>query len=299
MKKNIKRILVGSLAALLIIMSVSSAFAATIYYYFGYLYTNISNEKVSLYGIDDPEIEVLFVPASLNNKSVVDIRNNAFKDNTDFRSISFDGAVNLERIGSFAFSGCSAVTGEVKIPSNVTTVEIGAFQNCSSIESVVYNATNGSVPNQCFKGCSALSSVTLNDTVTGIGDYAFADCPSLEYLEIPGTVSSISDAAFNNDPDLIIGVYKDTVGHQYAVNNRIDHIVLDGDKLGDVTGDGVVDVFDATEIQKYAAESTDFTDEQFELGDINKDGFVDVIDALLVQKSVVGMYDIPENIIRY
>ena len=79
----------------------------------------------------------------------------------------------------------------------------------------------------------------------------------------------------------------------------LDHIVLDGGKLGDVNGDGVVDILDATEIQKYAAESTDFTDEQFELGDINKDGYCDVIDALLVQKSVIGAYEIPPIVIRY
>lgn len=61
--------------------------------------------------------------------------------------------------------------------------------------------------------------------------------------------------------------------------------------LGDVNGDGVVDILDATEIQKYAAEKVEFTDEQFQAGDVNKDGFVDVLDALLVQKYATGKID--------
>lgn len=137
MKNTLKRISVLLVACILISSTVVSAFAATIYYYFGYLYTYINNEKVSLYGIDDDEMDGLFVPSTLNNRMLVDIRNNAFKDNTDFTYLEFAGATNLERIGSFAFSGCTAVAGEVKIPSNVTTIEVAAFENCTSIEKVV------------------------------------------------------------------------------------------------------------------------------------------------------------------
>ena len=144
-----------------------------------------------------------------------------------------------------------------------------------------------------------MSSVTLNDSITRIGSYAFDGCTNLEYLEIPATVTEIANTAFRDDDNIVLAVYKDTYAHTYAKNKKIDHILLDGYGLGDVNFDGVVDVFDATEIQKYAAEMTEFTDEQFELGDINKDGYCDVIDALLVQKSVVGKYDIPQNIIRY
>ena len=293
MTKSVKWVSILLTAVLLVGLTITSAFAATIYYYFGYLYTYINNEMVSLYGIDDPEMEGLFVPATLNNKSVVDIRNNAFKDNTDIRNIEFAGATNLERIGSFAFKGCTSVNGEIKIPANVVIIETAAFEGCSSLDTVVYNSTCGYVPNQCFNGCTELSSVTLNDTVESIGNYAFSNCPNLEYLELGRNITSIDKSAFSNDENLILGVYKDTYAHSFAADNQIPYILLDGPKLGDVNGDGMVDILDSTEIQKFAAELIELTDEQFELADINDDGFVDVMDALLVQKYVVGKYDIP------
>ena len=129
---------------------------------------------------------------------------------------------------------------------------------------------------ESFVGCSNVKTpIVLPNSVINLNERSFSGCSSVPYINI----------------------YANVV--QYAEENEIDHIILDGDKIGDVNGDGVVDILDATEIQKYAAESTDFTDEQFELGDINDDGYCDVIDALLVQKSVIGAYEMPQNIIRY
>ena len=188
---------------------------------------------------------------------------------------------------------------DVTIPYWVGNVTFADFQDCSLLESIIVNANIQTIPAQFCNRCNSLSSVKIPDSVTLIEKYAFANCPSLTYMELSSNVRSIASSAFNNCPNLILGVYKDSYALQYAEENQIDHIILDGDKTGDVNGDGVVDILDATEIQKYAAESTDFTTEQFELGDINDDGYCDVIDALLVQKSVIGAYEMPQNIIRY
>ena len=228
MKKNLKKILVLGLAVVMLVVCISTAIAATIYYYFGYYYTYITSERVSLYGINKDELDVAFVPDKLNNLKLVDIRNSAFLNNTDIRKIDFAGATNLERIGSFAFSGCSNVTGEITIPANVTEIETAAFQSCTSVESVVYNSTCGYVPNQCFNICTALSSVTLNDSVSWIGDYAFANCPNLAYLEIPATVERISVTAFSNDT-ITLGVYYNSPAYLYAMENGIDYEILECD----------------------------------------------------------------------
>lgn len=283
MNRSVKRVSILLTIVILVGLTIINAFAVTIYYYFGYLYTNINNEKVSLYGVDDPEMDGLFVPATLNEKRLVDIRNNAFKDNTDFRYLEFAGAVNLERIGSFAFSGCTAVTGEVKIPSNVTVIETAAFENCTSIESVVFNAKSGSVPNQCFKGCSALSSVSLNDSVTSIGNYAFADCPMLTYMIISARVSYIADSAFKNDSNLTLGVWYDSYAHQYAKDNNITYKLLDEFMLADVNKDGYVNINDVTAIQCDLAELEQFNELQELAADANRDGFVDISDATTIQ----------------
>lgn len=198
---------------------------------------------------------------------------------------------SINTLPAYSFTGCKELTS-VYLNNSITEIGAYAFQDCSSLNNIRFLSQITSIGKCAFEG-AGISSLYVPAGMTEIPDYAFANCADLEYAEIPAGVTSISETAFYNDPKLILGVYKDTPGHQYAVNNMIDHIVLDGAKYGDVNGDGVIDILDSTEIQKFAAEKTDFTDEQFELADINNDGFVDVIDALLVQKYVVGKYDIP------
>ena len=282
---------------LLISVSVVSFSADTIYIVNGYSYSIVNNTSISL--VDwDHEQPNLSVPDMLANRYFISVANWAFENDTDLKSVDLSQAEHLNRIGMYAFSGCTEIEGAMIIPQSVTRIGEHAFDNCNKLETLDYNGS-ADVPEYCFYNCSSLKSVSIAEGAKSISYFAFANCSNLEYAEIPQSVTSIAISAFRNDDNLILGVYKDSYALQYAEENQIDHIILDGDKTGDVNGDGVVDILDATEIQKYAAESTDFTDEQFELGDINKDGYCDVIDALLVQKSVIGAYEMPQNIIRY
>ncbi len=53
---------------------------------------------------------------------------------------------------------------------------------------------------------------------------------------------------------------------------------------GDVNGDGICDIMDATIIQKYASAKTTLDALQLILGDVNGDGVVDIMDATCIQK---------------
>ena len=301
----------------MISVTFTTAIATTVYYYFGYLYTYLNNDMVSLYGIDNEEFDVVFIPDTLNERKLVDIRNNAFKDNTDIRLIDFGGASNLERIGSFAFSGCTNATGGVIIPSNVVVIETGAFQGCTALDTVTYNA-NCNVPNQCFMGCSALSSVTLCDSVVEIGDYAFADCPNLAYIEIPSTVESIADTAFQND-EVTLGVYYNSDAHLFALDNDIEYVILDPENippepptgaptdapteaptdaptepgyiLGDADGDGEITTIDVTYIQRYDVLMDLPTPIIEKSADVDGDGEITIIDATYIQR-YIAQFDI-------
>lgn len=284
MKRFLKRISPILVSVIIVILTATTAFAVTVYYYFGYLYTNINNDMVSLYGIDDSEMDTLFIPATLNNKKLVDIRNNAFKDNTQIRLLEFAGAVNLERIGSFAFSGCTALTDNVTLPLNIKTVETAAFEGCTSIASVVYNTSCDYVPNQCFKGCTSLSSVTLNDNIVRIGSYAFDGCSSLNYIEIPATVTDISSSAFRNIDELTLGVWYGTAGYDYAKAQNIPYVLLDGALLGDVNGDGIVNINDVTAIQQHLAEYVFLEGISLHAADADQNGEVKIDDATLLQE---------------
>ena len=297
MKKTKKLLSLIVVFVLLISVSVVSFSADTIYIVNGYSYSIVNNTSISL--VDwDHEQPTLSVPDMLANRYFISVANWAFENDTDLKSVDLSQAEHLNRIGMYAFSGCTEIEGAMIIPQSVTRIGEHAFDNCNKLETLDYNGS-ADVPEYCFYNCSSLKSVSIAEGAKSISYFAFANCSNLEYAEIPQSVTSIAISAFRNDDNLVLGVYKDSYALQYAEDNKIDHIILDGDKTGDVNGDGVVDILDATEIQKYAAESTDFTDEQFELGDINKDGYCDVIDALLVQKSVIGAYELPQNIIRY
>lgn len=57
----------------------------------------------------------------------------------------------------------------------------------------------------------------------------------------------------------------------------------DGVIWGDVNGDGVVDISDATMIQMYSASLTTLSEAQIHCGDVNGDGLVDITDATYIQ----------------
>ena len=58
--------------------------------------------------------------------------------------------------------------------------------------------------------------------------------------------------------------------------------------LGDVTGDGIVDVNDVTAIQLYLTENISFTDAQKLAADTNQDGKISVLDVTRTQEMVAG-----------
>ena len=63
--------------------------------------------------------------------------------------------------------------------------------------------------------------------------------------------------------------------------------VSSGNIMGDVDGDGVISIADATTLQKYITNIVDFDDEQLAVADTSGDGNVNIIDATQIQKYLV------------
>ena len=84
------------------------------------------------------------------------------------------------------------------ISDSVTSIGVGAFLECNSLQSVTIPDSVTSFGNCAFSRCRSLHSITIPNSVTSIGDCAFKYCSSLHSVTIPESVTSIGDRAFED-----------------------------------------------------------------------------------------------------
>lgn len=115
---------------------------------------------------------------------------------------------------------------QIVIPASINglpvSIDTGAFQNCTSLESVHFYPSTGvakfsprafagctslvsvnmedtsirQISSNAFDGCTSLKVVTLPKSLTSIGDYAFRDCSSLSSLNFGNMLSAVGQQAF-------------------------------------------------------------------------------------------------------
>ena len=261
--------------------AVASAFAETIFTdNNGFSYTQLDGNFASVCDWEGGS-ETLRIPLKVNNSYVKEISAWAFSDRSDFTMINFDQADYLALIGTMAFKR-SAISGSVNLPAQIKTIGTSAFQECASLDTLYYNAT-ADIPDQCFYKCIALENVAIAAGVTKIGNLAFAGCESLSYVRIPQTVTDISVTSFKDNNNLVIYCYTDSYAHQYAVDNGIDYVLIDGPS-------------DPTE-PTVATEPATTAPVSYILGDVDNSGNVDVVDATFAQRYVTQS-EIPAEILK-
>lgn len=280
--KALKRATLLFLVLIITVLSVMGVSAKTIYEYYGYSFSILTNTTVSLCGWDN-RTEELIVPDSIMNRYVVEIDNLGFSGASGFSSIDFSQAEHLTKIGFYSFEGCADISEPLSIPENVTKLMEGAFKNCTSIPSVTINANINSIEREVFYNCSSLKTVSLPDSINSIDVMAFAKCTSLERVDIPRSVTFIDSYAFDNTPNLNLGVYYDSYAYHFAIRKSIPYILLDNVKLGDADGDGSVSITDVTKVQRYLAELDTLEGIYLHAADVNQDGSVDISDATVIQ----------------
>lgn len=99
----------------------------------------------------------------------------------------------------------------------------------------------------------------------------------------PGAVYALRLTAKLNDPD----------GHPIFVTARGGTLTIEGDaptvRRGDVTGDGVVNVSDATLALRFAVSLASPTSAQLAAADLNADGAITVADVTRILRAAVGL----------
>ena len=112
-------------------------------------------------------------------------------------------ATNLYEIGSYAFSGTGLT--EVVLPSNLTSLGAGVFQDCKQLVTVTdLNKTQVKIIKpSTFQGCIELKNVSFPNKLLSIGDNAFNNAKKLETLDLSNTdINTFGNNSFQDTTGL-------------------------------------------------------------------------------------------------
>lgn len=237
---------------------------------------------------------------------VTTIGDNAFEKCIGLPSVVIPNSVTS--LGKGAFYGCSSLTS-VTIGNNVGIIDESTFWDCSNLTSVTIGNSVTAIDGNAFRGCN-ITSLTIPNSVTTIKDYAFYS-GGLKSVIIGNGITYIGNRTFDNNYMTDVYCYsKDVPEAEYnafatdvrRLESTTLHIpatsieaykaavawkdfgkivALDDEPIipGDVTGDGSVNVQDATIVVNYIL-GTDVNDEyDYSAADMNNDGEIDVFDV--------------------
>jgi hypothetical protein len=125
---------------------------------------------------------------------------NGIRETWNMTHVTIDPSVTV--IKALAFFGYTNLI-HVELVEGLETIELRAFQDCTSLENVFIPSTVKTIGSWAFRGCNNLNHVKLVEGLENIDDGAFQDCTSLENVFIPSTVNTIGYEAFSGCPKLI------------------------------------------------------------------------------------------------
>ena len=206
-----------------------------------------------------------------------------------------DMADSVEVILNGAFYDCDGLV-EAKITENLTRVELDAYGNCDNLRYVLIDGTPEVIWTSVFRNCKALSRVEITEKVTALEASLFTGCENLRTIQFFGDAPEMGEYVFR---DVTARVYypagnptwTEEVRGQYG--GTVTWVAYTPGEpigvLGDVSGDGIVDSYDAALIQQYDVGMIPGEGLQLSLADVSGDGIVDSYDAALILQYDVGM----------
>ena len=128
------------------------------------------------------------------SESITEIGSSAFASCVSLPSIDLK---NVEKIGAYAFYGCSKLT-TITMSDNLKKIDQEAFRECSNLSTIKWSKNLREIETGAFWYCKALESVELPDNVKSIGSVAFGDCINLTTVKIGSNILRIYQSAFAN-----------------------------------------------------------------------------------------------------
>lgn len=106
------------------------------------------------------------------------------------------------------------------IPNSVTSIGMGAFENCKNLEMIDLPTKIENIPVRCFHGCSSLTSIQIPRNVVSIEKNAFWSCSRLIKNNILERIESIANSAFS-DCSSLLSINVDTFNDNYSSDDGV------------------------------------------------------------------------------
>lgn len=219
----------------------SKLIAGTRFYY------EISNDKVTIMGVDLDKSKDIVIPKMINGYPVKIIGEEAFceciecradKEIDSRRLKSIVIPEGIEAIESKAFCGCISLK-QLIIPKSVKNIGDYAFAGCNSINNITISDGVETIEDYAFTGCYSLKNIKLPKGIKFLGEGVFDECSSLQSIDIDSiNYSSIDGVLFNKDKEKIIKYPEGKKGNKYIIPNSIkiidDSAFSNCDKLQEI-----------------------------------------------------------------
>ncbi|WP_026528318.1 leucine-rich repeat protein [Butyrivibrio sp. VCD2006] len=100
---------------------------------------------------------------------------------------------------------------EITIPSSVTSISSGAFEDCDSLCKIYGMEGLTEIEDELFNSCDNLEEIVLSDNITSIGEKAFYGCKNLKSITLPTSLQIINNQAFAYCDNLEKIVFSDNI----------------------------------------------------------------------------------------
>lgn len=191
-------------------------------------------------------------------------------------------------IADYAFANKEFVIS-ASIPSGVVTVGSNAFNNCTALSQLTLPDTLTTINDYAF-AYTRIPSVVVPASVTSIGFAAFNGCSNMSDITISNPKCAIYDSSITIDSGAKMHVAEASTAYDYAIKygRSFDYVTQQVGKVGDVTGDGVVNLYDIIAICKHIMGMQTLTIEQQAVADYTGDGKIDLYDAIAMAKFLMS-----------
>ena len=238
--------------------------------------------------------------------SLLSIADYAFNTCESLTSVEIPDSVTS--IGQAVFAHCISLTSAT-LPNGLTSIEDSLFYDCTGLVSVTIPEGVTVIQSGTFANCTALTSAEIPASVTSIEKGAFSCCSALDTVIIKNPDCEIFDAknTFSNTYDSRIEFYsfngtiygyEGSTAQAYAekyernfafISSAPETSESEAILLGDVSGDGEINILDVITINKAILGKEELTEAQIKAIDFNGNGKPDSEESLTLMKYIVKL----------